>query len=600
MEHRSSIAPPTDPWGPLRAAVEEAVGQAFQARGITLEATWLAGQLGSPAQPPADFALALQRPARSAGVEASALATDLAARLPRIPGISGFEASGPYLNFHADSAALGRSTLALVFERGDSFGHGSPKTATICVEHTSANTTGPFHIGRVRNAVIGDTLARTLRAAGYPVTAQYYVDDVGRQAAIITWIWSQPVGSFPDEIDRQLPSGWRVPTPEVKPDRHLGRPYPFASAYLKTHADAAQQVQQISQGLEAGREPEQHHQLAEQILEGMVASLGRLGISFDDFVWESSLIRDGSVAKAVERLAAAPHAVREDNGALALDASGYGLPKESAKIIVTRGDGTSLYATRDVAFHLQKFARFGRTIDVLGVDHRLHARTLEAMLREIGEERRPEFVLYAYITGPGGSAMSTRKGTAVYLDDLLAEAVTRAREEVLKRREDLAPDEVDRIAEKVGTAAVRYSIVRVAAEKTVQFDWEEALSFEGRSAPFLQYSFARASTLLQKAERGGGPYPYTLEDLTTEWEVALIRNLSRLPGTVEYVARTGHVHTLATYAHALAEDFNRFYNEVPVLKSERERDSRIALVAASRQALGNTLRLLGVEPLDRM
>ena len=195
--------------------------------------------------------------------------------------------------------------------------------------------------------------------------------------------------------------------PGEKADHHFGRAYPPASAYLKTHPEAAEEVQAISRELEAGRVPPEHRALAERILAGMVASLARLGIPFDRFVWESSLILDGSVEQARARLEKAPHAVHEANGALAIDASAYGLPKDDARVIITRADGTSLYVTRDVAYHLQKFARFPRVVDVLGADHLLHARTLEALLTEIAEPRRPEFLLYTYINAPGGQKMST-------------------------------------------------------------------------------------------------------------------------------------------------------------------------------------------------
>jgi arginyl-tRNA synthetase len=589
-----------DPWYLLRATLTRELSAQLDSLGASSEEGWLSSQLESPAQPPADLAVALHRPARALGRPPPELATELAGRLTGLAGFARVEARGAYLNFEVDAAALASASLGLVFSLGSRYGHGAPRGTPTSVEHTSANTTGPLHIGRVRNAVIGDTFVRTLRAAGHPVVSQYYVDDVGRQAAIITWIWSKPFAQWPPEIASQLPEGADRPAPGQKEDEFLGRAYPATSAYLKQHKEAAEEVQRIARDLEAGHEPPGHHELAERILGGMRASLKRIGVTFDEFVWESSLIHDGSIVGVVERLGKAPHALREENCALAIDTGSYGLPKEDARVIVTRGDGTSLYVTRDVAFHLGKFARFPRVVDVLGVDHLLHARTLEALLTEISEPRRPEFILYAYITAPGGGKMSTRGGSAVYLDDLLNEAVTRARQEVLARREDLNPEEVDRVAESVAAGAIRYSIVRVAPEKTVQFRWEDALSFEGRSGPFLQYSYARASSLLRKAEHERGPFPFRVEELGTPLETALIKSLSRLPSTVSYVARSAHVHSLATYAHDLAEAFNRFYNELPVLRAERERESRVALVAASRQVLGNTLELLGVPRLETM
>ena len=254
-----------------------------------------------------------------------------------------------------------------------------------------------------------------------------------------------------------------------------------------------------------------------------------------------------------------------------------------------------------MAYHLQKFARFARVIDVLGQDHRLHAQTLSAMLTELGENRTAEFEIYQDITVPEGGRMSTRKGRAVYLDDLLDEAVERAKAEVLKRREDLPAEQVAQIAENVGAGAVRYHILRVAPDKPVKFRWEEALSFEGRSGPFVQYAYARAASILRKAELEQPPAGFDPKALSGPDETALVRVIARLPSTVQYVARTGHVHTLATYAHELAETFNRFYQGTPVLRADEPvRTARLALVVAARQAIGNTLDYLGLERLERM
>ena len=196
--------------------------------------------------------------------------------------------------------------------------------------------------------------------------------------------------------------------------------------------------------------------------------------------------------------------------------------------------------------------------------------------------------------------MSTRKGTAVHLDDLLEEAVVRAHAEIQKRRDDLTPDERTAIAASVAAGAIRYHILRVAADKTVAFRWDDAISFEGRTGPYVQYAYARASSILRKA----APLPdlggFSAAELATPDEWALVRSISRFPAVVSYVARTSHVHALAGAAYSLAEEFNRFYQNVPVLKAEAERASRLALVSAFHATLGNALRLLGIDRLERM
>ncbi len=595
---RSEALPsgPTDPWDPIVKVVVAGLVAAATEVGVALPAETVRAQLALDGGPQGDLALPLHRLAQVAGRPANSLAAELAAHFPPSPILSSVVATGAYVNFVADSARLTQETLDLVLAHGGRYGSGPALPETACVEHTSANPTGPFHIGRVRNAIIGDTFARILRASGVPVTTQYYIDDMGRQAAMITWIWSKPRAEWPDPI-RRAAEGEEV---GEKPDRHRGRPYPAVSAYLKEHEEAREEVAELVRSLESGEPPARHRALAQEILDGMLASLARLSISFDEFVWESDFVKDGSVERVLERLRGSPHAVRESNGAWAIDTTGYGLPKESTRVVVQRGNGTSLYVTRDVAYHLQKLARFGRVVDVLGQDHQLHARTLDALLTEVGEARRPSFVIYQDITVPEGGRMSTRGGSAVWLDHLLEEAVTRARGEVLARREDLAEADVDRIAESVATGAIRYHIVRVAPEKPVVFRWEDALSFEGRSGPFVQYAYARASSVLRKGEALRGPYPFDARLLRDPEEAALVRVLARFPRVVAYAARTAHVHAVAGYAHDVADRFNRFYHAVPVLKSGEERTSRIALVAAVRQTLGNALDLLGLARLEAM
>jgi len=589
--------PSADPWDDLLPPVVVGLGVALAAQSLPTDAPALRGLLSTEGGPDGEIALPVFRLAGRAKVAPDVLAARLAGAFPATPGVRAVSAKGGYVNVAFEPTHLVTATLDRVFARGERYGHAEPDGRSACVEHTSANPTGPFHIGRVRNAIIGDTLARVRRAAGEAVTTQYYVDDMGRQAAMISWIWSKPLADWPAPIRAAVEGEER---PDDKPDRRWGRPYPAVSAYVKEHAEARDEVAQVVQRVESLEPPPRHHELAQQILDGMLQSLARLGIGFDEFVWESSFVADGSVDRVLERLRHAPHAVEQANGAWAIDTSSYRLPKESALVVFQRGDGTSLYVTRDVAYHLAKFARFPETVDVLGQDHQLHARTLEALLAELGEAHRPTFVIYQDITVPEGGRMSTRGGSAVWLDHLLDEAFERARKEVLARREDLADADVDRIAEAVAAGAVRYHIVRVAPEKPVVFRWEDALSFEGRSGPFVQYAYARASSVLRRSDSAGGPFPFEAGRLGLAEEVDLVRTLSRLPGVVAYAARTAHPHSVAGYAHDLADAFNRFYQSVPVLRSGDERASRLALVAAARQALGNTLDLLGVPRLESM
>ncbi len=586
-----------DPWAPILEELLDGLEASTDRIGLETERGVLESLLDLEGGPQGDVALPVHRLAGPAGRPPPGLAADLAQSWSPSRSIESVSADGAFVNFRVSTARLAHETLQRIAARGARYGGQDGPGPTAIVEHTSANPTGPLHVGRVRNGIIGDTVARVARAMGESVTTQYYVDDLGRQSAMITWIWSKP----PDQWPTEIAAAAAAPEPPVRRDDVLyGRPYPFVSAYLKDHPDAQAELAGLVQRIEEGRGPPLHRELAGKILAGMLATLARINVRFDTFVWESSLLTDGSVDSVLRRLNGLPSSITEENGARALDLGRYGLPKESSRVVYQRGNGTSLYLTRDVAYHLQKMRSADRVIDVLGQDHRLHARTLDAFFEELGEPRRPIFIIYQDILAHGGGRMSTRGGSAVWLDELLDDAVERARGEVRDRWESIDAAEADRIAEAVGTGAVRFHILRIAPEKPVAFDWEQALSFEGRSGPFVQYSYARAGSILRKSGASEFFVGYDPAHYTSESEKALVRVLARLPRTLQGVLRTNHVQNVAGYAHDLADEFNRFYHAVPVLSAGAERTSRLALVAAAHQTLGNVLDLMGIERLERM
>ena len=501
--------------------------------------------------------------------------------------------AGPYVNFHPTEAYYD-DTLAAAGEEG--YGRLDPNGESVVVEHTSANPTGPVHVGRARNPIIGDAVANVLDFAGYDVTRHYYVNDAGRQMAVFAWAY--------ETFDEAA-----LPEPErSRADYDLVRYYRKGNAFLEEASDdereaAEAEIRAILQGLEDGDEAtfERVNEVVEPMLDGMSASLERLPVAYDEFVRETRFMRDGSMDEIVERLKDTEHAVYED------DAWQLDLPGFEKRLVFLRSDGTSLYTTRDLAHHEWKFANFDRAVTVLGEDHKLQAEQLRGALDLLGNDTdRLRSVYYSWVDLPEGG-MSTRAGTGVDLNDLLDESIDRAREEVESRLEsrirddDLTDEDVERIARQVGLGAVRYDIVSKQPTKAITFEWDRALDFEAQSAPYVQYVHARTCGILDEVDDVPALDGVDASTLTAAEERALLDTIARFPAVVESAADELAPHVIATYTREFAERFNAFYRECPVLDAEGEtRKARLALVAAARTTVANALGLLGVAAPESM
>ena len=581
----------------LRSEVETAIEETLADLGFPTD------DLGIE-RPPADVDAVLAtsvayRLAGEAGAPPPEVAADIADALGKhdLTYAGGVEAEGAYVNvlpgerYYAD-------TLAAAQEEG--YGRLPDRGTDLVLEHTSANPTGPVHVGRARNPVIGDALRRLLEFAGYDVETHYYLNDAGRQIAVFTWAYE----TFAEDD---------LPEPERdSPEYEMVRYYRKGNEYLEeADPDAVEaaeaEVQAILQGLEAGDEGtyERVGEVVDTVLGGMQDTLDRLPAPFDEFVRETRFMRDGSTDDVVARLTDTDGAVKEE-GAWQL-----AFEDIEKNLVFLRGDGTSLYTTRDIAHHEWKLDTFDEAVTVLGEDHKLQARQLEATLDLLGHDTdRLRTVHYSWVNLPDGG-MSTREGTGIDLDDLLDEAVDRARAEVEERIGDrvrndhLTEADIERIARQVGVGAVRYDIVAKQPAKGITFEWERALDFEAQSAPYIQYVHARACGILAEAGgtetatgAGDGADPDRLVEPT---ERALLETIARLPTVVEESAADLEPHAVATYTRDLAEAFNAFYRECPVLDADPERRAaRLALVRAARTATANALFVLGVEAPESM
>ncbi len=503
--------------------------------------------------------------------------------------IEKIEEKNGYVNFFIDYKKIARNILINVFQKKTKYGFLEEKRQKVIIEHTSANPNGPLHIGRARNPIIGDTIVRIFRAAGYQVESQFYLDDMGKQVAILAWGINNLKEDFIQLSKRK------------KPDHQTVGYYQTASKMQDENFEVSDEIQQLVKKSENGDKKIQEiiKKAYTPVLKGIKESLKKINIEIEKYVPESKFLKNKSVDLVVSKLKNTEYTGQE-KGAYYIDMKPFKIKGRNTKFFFLRKDKTTLYATRDIAYHLWKGKNADLLINILGEDHKLESKQVKVALKLIGAEKIPKVIFYSFVSLPGGK-MSTRKARVVYLDDLIDECIKRAYNEVKKRRgNDLSESKMRKISEKIGIGALRYNIIKVQPEKSIVFKWQDALNFEGNSAPYIQYSHARAASILKK-------YNKKVENeneikITDDQEIHLVKKISEFPEIISQACNEFKPHLIAFYLFELASYFNQFYRDCPVLSEKDKKiiETRLKIVKATKIVLKNGLNLLGIEALDEM
>ena len=562
-------------------------------------------------------------------------------------------AGGGYINFHVDFPKFSALTLASIKQLGSEYGFlKTEKPLKIIVEHTSVNPLHPIHIGQARNPMLGDALARILKSRGHRVSCHYYIDDVGRQSSVVAYGYAKLGRPRPDEkADHFVGKIYTITSCLVEINRlkralelakavssldevakinkdidewvsiaaELQEKFPalFGKLLAKIGEDEnpEEEIGKLNRDYENGdpKATKLIRAVSELCLEGFRETQKRVEIFYDSWDWESDFVWSSQVAEVLRKLKTSPFVYKE-GGVLEFDAekvadvlnlkAKLNLKEEHEvpPLTLMRADGTTLYTTRDVAYTLWKFNQAEKVINVIGMEQSLAQLQLKLALYALGYGKYAEnFVHFAYnlVTLPGYK-MSSRRGHYITFDEVLDEAVERAFEEVSKRSPQLTDEEKRKIANFVGIGAVRYALIDVDSSKPVVFTWDRVLNFETNSAPYVQYTHARACSILRKAARE--PAEPAFELLKEKLERELVLSLASFPETFIEAAEYLKPNLIADYANALADKFNTFYNALPVIKAEPKElsDARLVLTDTIRMVLNNALNLIGIVAPEKM
>ncbi len=543
---------------------------------------------------PADVAMPVFKAARDRQVPPPQLAQQLAAAvsIPVDSLLAAVVAAGPFLNFSIEQSRYIASVLAEVRTMGNAYGSDDVGTdKRIVIDYSSVNIAKLMHVGHIRSTIIGQALANIFRFLGYTVIGDNHLGDYGKQfgmniAAIVRW--GKPQGQD-EEALAQLDKLYAAYSKEAKDNEAL-------------HDEARSWSLKLEQGDSTAVELWQW--MVNLTLTAIQTNYDRLGVKFDHALGESfyAPLNEG----VIEESLASGFAHRDEAGAVVVAELEEGMPT----FLLQRSDTGSLYHTRDMGCIKYRMSEFkpDQIIYVVDTRQELHFRQLFALARKVGYVPAGvelEHVKFGTIFDQSGKPLSTRAGNMVYLTELLDDAHTRARAVVDASSPDLPEAVKADVAEKVGIGAVMYNDLYQDSKRNITLDWDRMLAIEGNSAPYIQYMYARCRSIVRRVVGETADMQVPVCDaavLTHPSELDLVRQLAKLPGAVREAADRYATFVIAEWCYDTARTFSAFYRDCPVVKADDDavRTARLALTAATAQALRNGLGLLGIHVPERM
>ena len=497
-------------------------------------------------------------------------------------GFEKIENLGPYVNFFVDKGAFSKDTIEKILTEGDEYGASNVgEGKTVCVEYSSPNIAKPFHVGHLFTTAIGHSLYKMFKKEGYNTVGINHLGDWGTQ-------FGKLISAYHRWVDEEAL--------EKDPIAELLR------IYVKFHDEAEKDPSLEDEGRAYFKALENGDKEAEALwkrfrdlsLKEFERVYNILGVEFDSYAGEA--FYNDKMDVVVNELKE-KNLLVESNGAQVVMLDDYNMPP----CIVLKGDGASIYATRDLAaaMYRKKNYDFYRSVYVVGTPQALHFKQVFKVLELAGNEWAKDCVHVGFgLVKFADRKLSTRKGEVVLLDDLLRESVEKTLEVINEKNPDL--ENKEEVAKKIGVGAVVFTYLKNSREKDIVFDWKEILSFEGETGPYVQYSYARANSILRRAENISSEVDYA--KLNSKEEFELVKILENFNKQILLALDKLEPSILTRYVIEVAKAFNKFYNAHSVLNLDDEvlKATRLKLVEASCIVIKNGLELIGIEVVEKM
>lgn len=498
--------------------------------------------------------------------------------------IEEIQVAGPYVNFFLDPAMVAELVLSEIKNKKNKFGLGMAKKGEqILIEYPSNNTHKEVHVGHLRIICLGNALANLYEAAGAQVIRANYINDFGAHVAKCLW------GLI------NLHKGEKPPADKQK---WLGQIYAEANNYLKENLEKAEESKAMLKMLEAKDKKiwKLFLQTRQWSLDGFKKIFAELGVKHKIVFYEKDVKDLGQ--KVVDELLQKGIAKVGEGGAIIIDLGKFSLDIA----LIRKSDGAGLYLTSDLGLanvKAKKFPKITGSINLTGTEQKFYFQQLFKILELSGFKYKMSHIACELVTLPGGEKMSSRAGNVILYEMVRDEALKAAKEETKKRHPEWPMAKLERTAKALAFGALKFSMIKVGSNQKIAFDIKEAVSFDGFTAPYLQYSLARMNSILKKAKINLRAN-YSL--LVLNFEKKLILKMAGLSEAIKLAGERQDPSQLAKYLYELCQDFSDFYENCPVLKAEKSElaAARLELVKDVKQVLENGLNILGIPIIKEM
>ncbi len=552
------------------------IAQKIAAEGLSEEDIYAAIAL-PPNSEMGDYALPCFKFAKVLRKSPALIAQDIAANYPADEVIERAEAVNGYVNFTVNKSALARETIDEVLAKGERYGaSGEGAGKTICIDYSSVNIAKPFHIGHLSTTAIGGALYKIFNFLGYKAVGINHLGDYGTQ-------FGKLICAYKRWGNRE----------EVQ----AGGIHAINDLYVRFNSEATEEMEHEAREyfrlIESGDKEanELFDWFKDLTLEYVKGIYKKLNVTFDSYAGER--FYTDKMGPVIDELRE-KGLLKESNGAQIVDLEPYGMPP----CLILRSDGASLYATRDLAaaIYRKNTYDFYKCLYVVAYQQNLHFKQFFKVLELMGKEWAKDLVHVAYgMVSLEDGAMSTRKGKVVWLEDVIRKCEEKAYAIISEKNPEL--ENKEDVAEKVGVGAVIFGALYNSKIKDIVFSYDKVLSFEGETSVYVQYTCARANSVLEK---GGVPGEYKISELLPQ-EAEVVKAISAFPQAVKDAAEKYEPSIVARFAVDLAQKFNKFYFDCKILTAEGDKKNfRLALTAAALTALKNALALLGIGVPEKM